>query len=253
MKIIAVTQARIGSSRMPGKVLRTINNRSLLQIHLERILTSEKISKVKVATTQEPDAIAICAIAEHMGIESYRGSTTDVLDRYYQTVKDEQPDYIVRITSDCPLIDAAVIDKVIDFATARRLDYASNNMVATFPDGTDVEVFTFHSLERAWQEATLASDREHVTAYIWRNSSFKGGSLFVSDNLESGGDYGSLRLTVDEPFDFELMERLISELGYHLTWEAYAHYLLEHPEIRSINEHIIRNEGYLKSITRDIQ
>lgn len=253
MRIIAITQARIGSSRLPGKVLRTIDDISLLQIHLERIQQSQRVTKVKVATTLEPDAVEICAVAERLGIESYRGSTDDVLDRYYQTAQAEHPDYIVRITSDCPLIDADVMDSVIDFAIDRKLDYASNTLLATFPDGMDVEVFTFSALEKAWKEATLQSDREHVTPYIWRNSSFKGGALFVADNLHSGQDFGDLRLTVDEKVDFDLIRLLISKLGRHASWKDYANYLISHPDVRAINQHIIHNEGYLNSITKDIK
>ncbi|MBC9933800.1 cytidylyltransferase domain-containing protein [Chitinophaga qingshengii] len=251
MNIITVTQARIGSTRLPGKVLKTINGISLLQIHLERIGLAQKTNKIKVATTLETGAEAICEIAATLGVEYYQGNTTDVLDRFYHAVKEERPDYVVRVTADCPLIDPKIIDKVISFAVTNRLAYASNTMVTTFPDGMDVEVFTFDALEKAWKEAVLGSDREHVTPYIWRNSTFKGGEMFLSGNVTNEPDYGSLRLTVDEPADLELITKLITQLGSKAGWLDYVTYLEQHPELLRINSDIIHNEGYLKSLSND--
>lgn len=251
MKIIAITQARIGSSRLPGKVLKIVDGVPLLQIHLERLLLSKKIDSIKVATTHEPEVSAIYNIADKLGIRYYSGSMDDVLDRYYKAAKGERADYIVRITSDCPLVDGAVVDELIEFAVTNKLEYASNALIPTFPDGMDVEIFTFKALESAWHQATTPSDREHVTPYIWRNSTFKGGRLFVSDNLESGGNFGHLRLTVDEAVDLELITLLISKLGTKASWRDYVAYLENHHDIRQINQHIHRNEGYLKSLKKD--
>lgn len=252
MKIIAVTQARVGSSRLPGKVLKTIQGVSLLQIHLERIIRSRELTKVVVATTHEPQADEICRIAKQVGVDCYKGDTQDVLDRFYQAVCHEAADYIVRLTSDCPLIDPVVIDQVIRHVVNNRLDYASNTMEPTFPDGMDVEVFTFKALEKAWKEAIIKSDREHVTPYIWRNASFKGGELFRSDNVRSLQHHGTLRLTVDEPADLELVTRLVSQLGRNLSWQEYVQHMLLHPELLRLNSDIIHNEGYLKSLLNDI-
>ncbi|SEW03474.1 cytidylyltransferase domain-containing protein [Chitinophaga arvensicola] len=251
MKIIAVTQARIGSTRLPGKVLKTIGDVSLLQIHLERVLRSKLINKLIVATTHESGVEEICRIAHNLNADTYCGDTNNVLDRFYQSVKDIKPDYVVRVTSDCPLIDPEIVDDVIHFATVNKLDYASNTLLATYPDGMDVEVFTFKALEKAWLEAVLSSDKEHVTPYIWRNSTFKGGQLFRSDNVQSDLGYGSLRLTVDEPADFELITRLIASFGTRASWKTYARFVSQEPTLRQINEHITPNEGYLKSLHND--
>ncbi|QJB34113.1 glycosyltransferase family protein [Chitinophaga oryzae] len=251
MKIIAVTQARVGSTRLPGKVLKSINDISLLQIHLERIALAQKPDKIIVATTNEAGVEAICEVAAALGIDSYRGNTTDVLDRFYNAVKEERPDYVIRLTSDCPLIDPEIIDKVVSAAVTKRLDYASNTMATTFPDGMDVEVFTFHALEKAWTEAKLKSDREHVTPYIWRNSTFKGGGIFLSDNVTHETDYGNIRLTVDEPADLELVTQLIMQLGSKAGWKEYVAYLLLHPDLLNLNSNIIHNEGYIKSLLND--
>src|SRR6185295_7583993 len=133
MKIIAITQARFGSSRLPGKILKEIKGKSLLQIHLERAQRSKLIDRLIVATTEEPESEVIFSIADKLKLKSYKGSLNDVLDRYYQVAKNENPDYVVRITSDCPLIDAAVMDKVIEKCISGQYDYCSNTLIPTFP------------------------------------------------------------------------------------------------------------------------
>ena len=251
MKIIAITQARYGSTRLPGKVLKTLHGKTLLAMHLERALGSKKIDKLIVATTTEPEASEIEKIALSLNCEVYKGSTTDVLDRYYQAAKKEAPDYIVRITSDCPLVDHRLMDKVIDTCTKGKFDFCANTLNPTFPDGVDVEVFSFAALEKAWKEATLPSDREHVTPYIWRNSSVKGEGLFKSFNYPGEKDYSRYRLTVDEPTDFELIKQLVLALGDQKEWIDYVNYLEQHKEVFEINAHIKRNEGFMKSLEKD--
>lgn len=251
MKIVAVTQARFGSSRLPGKVLLKIGSKTLLQIHLERILKSKKISKLKVATTLEQESAEIIKVASLLNLECYQGSLNDVLDRFYQTVNNENPDYVVRLTADCPLIDAKVIDDVIDLCVAQNLDYCSNTLTPTFPDGVDVEVFRWQALADAWKNATLSSEREHVTPYIWRNSSAKNKSLFKSKNYYSIADFSNVRLTVDEPADFKLVTTLINQIGDDKPWQDYVTILKENPELFLLNESIKRNEGYMKSLQND--
>lgn len=251
MKIIAITQARYGSSRLPGKVLKTIKGKTLLQLHLERILKSKKIDGLIVATTVENEADAIEALAHRMGLKAYRGSINDVLDRFYQAVKNEQPDYVVRITSDCPLIDATIIDEVIERCISEGCDYCSNTINPTYPDGVDVEVMKFGALEKAWKEAVLTSEREHVTPYIWKNSTAKGGNLFKGLSFENKKDFSNYRLTVDEASDFELITKLVEAIGDDKGWQEYVAYLDTHNELFEINAFIKRNEGLMKSLAQD--
>lgn len=251
MKIIAITQARYGSSRLPGKVLKTIGDKTLLEIHLRRVLNSQKINGVVVATTQEPESATIAEIAKKNNCNVYKGDMNDVLDRYYKAALPENPDYVVRVTSDCPLIDAGIIDAVIDQCIQEKADYCSNTLNPSFPDGLDVEVFTFAALQKAWKEATLQSDREHVTAYIWRNSSLKEGTLFKSSSYNSATDYSGIRLTVDEEKDFALVARVITENGDNKPGLEYAQYILENPELQNINSGIKRNKGYMKSLLNE--
>ncbi len=251
MKILAITQARYGSSRLPGKILKEINAQSLLEIHLNRIKQSKLISKLKVATTNELDADKIELVCKKINVEVYKGSLDDVLERFYFTAKPENPDWIVRLTSDCPLIDPMVIDSVIQFAIDSNCDYASNTLNPTYPDGIDVEVFKFTALEKAFDEAFLKSDREHVTPYVWRNSTVKGGSIFKSMSFENKVDLSSVRLTVDKLEDFLVIEALVKALGVDKSWDVYTEYLKNHKEIEKINSHFIRNEGYQKSLKED--
>lgn len=244
MSVLAITQARIGSSRLPGKVLKQINGESLLKIHLKRILKSCTITKLKVATTYETGIEQIVGIANDLGVQCHQGSINNVLSRFHETAEPENPEWVVRLTSDCPLIDSQVIDDIVNFAKRRNLDYASNTLNPTFPDGIDVEVFKYSALKISNENATQKEDLEHVTPYIWKNSSYKGGKLFSSDCFKNEQDYSDVRLTVDTPQDLIVIEKLIELLGTDKTWTDYANAWLNHTEIREINANIMRNEGY---------
>ena len=249
--VVCVTQARTGSSRLPGKVLKTVGGKTLLQIHLERLLDSERIDHLVVATTTDPADQAIVDLCDSLGITSYRGSSDDVLSRYFHAVKDIQPDRVVRVTSDCPLIDARLVDTMIDRSFETGTDYCSNGLEPTFPDGTDVEVFTFAALRTAHEQATRRSDREHVTPFIYRNSAFFGGKMFTSESVKNETDYSPVRLTVDEQADFEVVSAVIAALGAARDWRAYAEFYLAHGEINGLNKRTERNEGFIRSLEND--
>lgn len=251
MKIIAVTQARYGSTRLPAKVLKRVGDKTLLDVHLARLGKAKSISELVVATTIEPQSSKIEEIAASHGLRCYRGSIDNVLDRFYQAVVSEQPDYIVRVTSDCPLIDPVLLDKIVEECVKFDCDYCSNTLIPTYPDGVDVEVFKFSALERAHNEAELKSDKEHVTPYIWRNSTVKGGNIFKSLNYTNSKDYSTYRITVDTQEDFEVIKALIIALGTDRSWEEYLEYLDQHPEIKEQNSNHTRNEGYAKSLLND--
>ncbi len=247
MKIIAVTQARYGSSRLPGKVLLKIKGKTLLQLHLERAIRSKRINGLIVATTMEKESDEIVAIAEKAGCKTFRGDLNDVLDRFYQALKDMQPDYVVRITSDCPLIDPVLIDEIIDVCIKGNYDYCSNTLLPRFPDGVDVEVMKFSALEMAWKESMLPAEREHVTPFIRNHSDYFGGKLFRSYNVGNDKDYSDYRLTVDEKSDFELVSELVNAVGEECSWQEYIAYLKMHPALIGLNSNIKRNEGLMKT------
>jgi len=250
IRTILVTQARLGSTRFPGKILKEINGKSLLQIHLERLKQCVKVSKIIIATTIKEEDNSIYDKAIEWGFSASRGSELDVLDRFYQSVKDESADWIVRVTSDCPLIDSSLVDKVIAFVQENNMDYGSNGLVEHFPDGQDVEVFKFTALQSAWKNAKLLSEREHVTPYIRNNSNTKGNNSFTAINYPCTSDYSKIRMTVDEVEDFKLIEILIHKLGAEKSWMDYTNYIIDN-NLGKINDEIIRNEGLLKSLKKD--
>ena len=252
MKVIIITQARSGSKRLPNKVLKEIQGETLLKIHVDRIKKSKRAADIIVATTDKPEDDIIEKEVKKMGVLIYRGSENDVLDRFYQSVKDIRPDFIVRLTSDCPLIDPVLIDNIIEKIISEEVDYCSNCMIESFPDGQDIEAFTFNALEKAWNKATLNSQREHVTPYIRENSSFYERDLFTSVNyISKYPQYSNVRMTVDEQVDFEVVEELLCKLGKEESWEKYAELYLNNNFINQLNENIIRNEGYQKSLKTD--
>jgi spore coat polysaccharide biosynthesis protein SpsF len=162
-KIICIIQARFNSTRLPGKVLLDLGGKTVLERVVERVSGSHLIDKIVVATTIREDDSRIAQLCSMKGICVYRGSEDDVLDRYYQAATTGRASHVVRITADCPLIDPEIIDRVIKTHLDNKADYTSNVLKETFPDGQDVEIFTFQALDRAWKEARLPSQREHVT------------------------------------------------------------------------------------------
>jgi len=250
IKTILITQARTGSTRLPGKVLKEIEGKSLLQIHLNRLEKCKNISEIIVATTINDEDTIIYDKALAWGFTASRGSESDVLDRFYQSVKDKNPEWVVRVTSDCPLIDPILVDELISFVQGQDKDYGANTLIENFPDGQDIEVFKFSALEKAWREANLLSEREHVTPYIKNNSDFKGGVLFSAVNYPCQTDFSKIRMTVDENRDFDLIAILIHKLGLEKSWLEYTNFIIDNDLVK-VNDKIIRNEGLLKSLKND--
>lgn len=246
MKVLAITQARTGSTRLPNKILKTINGISLLELHINRIKRSKLISELIVATTTNKSDDEVETMCKHLKVDVSRGSENDVLDRFYKAAINYKPDYVVRLTSDCPLIDAQLIDSVIDHTVTHQLDYCTNTLVEHFPDGEDIEVFKYTALETAWKEADKPYMREHVTPFIRENGTFSGGSKFKSGNFPCEKNYGAVRLTVDEQKDLEVITHLINKIGNERSWQDYAELYLSDPEINQINSNIKRNEGFKK-------
>lgn len=244
MKIVAVTQARYGSSRLPGKILlQALDELTFLDIHLERVKKSQRIDELIVATTHEPEADEIAAVSAKQGCEVFRGSTTDVLERYYLAAAPHHPDLVVRITSDCPLIDATLIDKCIEKLQDQSLDYITNSGPnARFPDGMDVEVMTFAALEEAFKNAKNDYCREHVTPYIAENLGGNNHRRFATSMLTSESDYSNVRLTLDYPEDAALLKRLLQDMGRNAGWKEYANRVLGDPALFQINN--FRNQNF---------
>lgn len=250
MKTVIITQARLGSSRLPGKVLKTIGEQSVIEHHVNRLLNSRRADEVIVATTFEDGVDELISTVHHSGAKYFQGSVSDVLDRFYQAAVLYNADWVVRVTSDCPFIDPELVDSVIEFAHENDVDYVSNQLEEMYPDGMDVEVFKMEALKRAWAEAVLPSEREHVTPYIINNSSFKGGTVFVSRSFHCPVDCRGVRLTIDEPQDLQALRLIHAHIGSNGSWLDYATFYLSHRDQMG-NDSIQRNEGYLKSIQEE--
>lgn len=239
--ILGITQARFGSTRLPGKVLLTIQDKSLLEYHLQRAIKSKLVDKWLVATTYENESHRIIAVANNMGIGVFQGDTKNVLSRFFEAAERFQPDYVIRVTSDCPLLDPVLIDQIISYTLDNGLKYCTTS--ASYPDGVDVEVFKFSELLDANKNSTLLSDMEHVTPYIKR----KEGNNEEINQFPCIGNFENIRFTVDEDVDFKTIEILINSLGEDKSWNEYADFIIKNPGLFP-NQTIIRNEGYLKSI-----
>ncbi|NJD22455.1 MAG: acylneuraminate cytidylyltransferase [Melioribacter sp.] len=211
MKIITVIQARMSSTRLPGKVMLPLLGKPLLIRMIERVNLAQHVGDVIVATSTNPDDDEIERLCAQNNLICFRGHLTDLLDRHYQVAKQFNADAVVKIPSDCPLIDPKVIDKVIEhYVSSDEFDFVSNLHPATYPDGNDVEIFSFESLECAWKDATKDYEREHTTPFIWEHQ-----DVFSVGNVawETGYDYSSThRWTIDFPEDYEFIRKVYDEL-----------------------------------------
>ncbi|TFV91754.1 spore coat protein [Oxalobacteraceae bacterium OM1] len=248
--ILAILQARTSSSRLPGKVLKSIVGQPMLARQLERVRRSARLDRIVVATSTDPSDDTIATLCADLGVDCSRGSLNDVLDRFYQTALPYRPQHVVRLTGDCPLADPILIDEVIDFYRDGKYDHVSNaGDPPTFPDGLDVEVFPFTALEAAWHEATLPSEREHVTPFIYNHP-----ERFKLGQYRNETDLSALRWTVDEPADFELVSKLYEALypaDPAFTTQDVLRLLEQRPEYKTLNTQFRRNEGYAKSVLAD--
>jgi spore coat polysaccharide biosynthesis protein SpsF len=235
MNIVCFVQARMGSTRLPGKVTQPILGKPMLWWVMYRLQQSQLIDQVVVATTTEPQDNNLVNLCQQHGWAVFRGSENDVLDRYYQAARYYQADHIVRATSDCPLIDPAVMDYVIAayLSAAPQPDYASNTLERRYPRGLDSEVFSFQVLETAWNEDE-STWREHVTPYIYHHPDrFR---LLAVTNRE---DFSQHRWTVDTPEDMKLVQAIYNQFGHgDFSWQQILTAFNEHPEWFTINQNI---------------
>ena len=248
MKTVAIIQARMGSTRLPGKVLATIAGKPMLWQVVERTRRAKALDQIIVATSEDLDDNVVAEFCTESAIDCFRGVKEDVLDRYYQASKLLKAEVIVRLTADCPLLDSTVVEKVVGEFFAGDYDYVSNTLEPTFPVGLDTEVLRQEALEQAWRDARLMSEREHVTPYIWKHP-----LLFHLGNVKHDHDLSKFRWTVDEPEDLEFVRRVYRSLARTASFGmAEMLGLIEmHPELAKINAKFQRDEGYDKSVRED--
>src|SRR3989344_763144 len=237
-----IIQARMGSSRLTGKILMNICGKPMLWYVVKRCQQSKLASALIVATpkNKEDDRVEDFCMENH--INYFRGSSSNVLKRYYQAAKKYHVDNIVRITADCPLMDPLIIDRCIKVFTKNKYDYISNvNPKRTYPRGLDVEVFSFKALEKAYKEAKKPYEKEHVTPYIWEN---KKKQFFIGPAVEAKGIYRrNYRLTVDYPKDLELMQKIYQRfynINKIVDVKKVISYLDKNPLIAKINSDLVQ-------------
>lgn len=252
MNVVAIIQARFSSARLPGKVMKEIVGKPMLELLVERVQRCRSINTIVVATGDTPANHSLINLARRIGCFVFVGSEDDVLDRFYRAAREYKADVVVRISGDCPLIDPRVIDEVVGFyiENADKFDYVSNVNPPTFPDGFDLWVFPFKILEKAWREAKLPSEREHVCPYIWKHP-----RKFRIGHVASPSDYSRERWSVDEPLDFEFVKAVYEALYRGATEPFSAEEILsfvrEHPEIDRRDARSERDEGYRRSLAND--
>jgi spore coat polysaccharide biosynthesis protein SpsF (cytidylyltransferase family) len=247
-KVVAIIQARIGSTRLPGKIGMMLAGRPMLAQEIMRVKEATTLDAAVIATTDKLEDNAVIELAKECGVHVFRGSENDVLDRFYKSAKDARADTVVRLTGDCPLMDSNVIDEVVEHFRSGEADYTITP--DNYPEGLDVEVFTFVALERAWKNAKLHSEREHVTPYI-RNHP----ELFTCDQWTSGkDDYSHMHWSVDTPADFDFVTKIYEQLyptNSSFTKDDVLALLARQPALLEINKGGTGYEGVTKSMKED--
>lgn len=238
-KIVAIIQARMGSSRLPGKVLKDLAGKAMLAHVIERSQKAKVIDAVMVATTVNEQDLPIVAYCRDAGVAVFQGDEFDVLDRYYQAAKTANADIIVRLTADCPLMDATLIDELVAAFLESGVDFAANRLPPpwkrTYPIGLDIEVVSFANLEKAWQLAEAKFEREHVMPYFYDEP-----GRFKTLLMHYIEDLGDKRWTVDTPQDLEMLQSVFAHFSDqpNFGWLDVYQWLKEHPEIEAINAEI---------------
>lgn len=247
--IVAIVQARMGSNRLPGKVLRKVLDKPLLGYLTSRLKSSKLLNNVVIATADGQENRPIIEFCDNYGVDFFYGSEDDVLDRYYQAAKKFNAKIVVRITGDCPLVDPNVVDRTIQYFLDGGFDYVSNGIEYTFPDGTNVEVFSFEMLEKAWNEAVRKPHREHVTLFMKDNHDKIKFGIYKNDK-----DLSKYRYCVDNSEDFEVVSKIIKAIfpkNNNPSMEDIIKFLDNYPDIFDINSGIKRGEGLRKSLENE--
>ena len=234
MTFSIIVQARMGSSRLPGKVLKKINDMPMIEIILKRLSLSRKVDNIILATSEKQQDIFLSKFVKELGFEVFKGSENDVLSRYYWASKYYDLKNIIRITGDCPLVDPNIIDEMCNEFSRNNPDYLSNIFPRSFPKGLDIEIFSFKSLERAFNETQESSHREHVTPYIRESGKF------ITSNFDNDNDYSSLRWTVDYKEDFDLIKYIFNKFedNIHFNWKDVLDLEKKEPKIFDSNKHL---------------
>jgi glutamate-1-semialdehyde 2,1-aminomutase len=239
MKTVAIVQARMGSQRLPGKVISPVLSKPMIELLLLRLCTSKEIDEIIVAISEEPENDRLESIISSLGYQCFRGSEKNVLNRYYNAAKKVKADIVVRITGDCPLVDAEIVDECIKGFKNSKVDYFSNTHPRTFPDGLDVAVMSFKSIEKANSEAKSSFDKEHVTSYIINSK------IFLKESIQHSEDFSHLRWTVDNQDDLKIIRNIFNYFSpnFYFNWKEVLKLQKLKPELFSTNLKIKNNKS----------
>lgn len=240
MKVVCLVQARVGSTRLPGKILKEICGKTILHHEIDRLKKCKEIDEIVIATTDKEDDDKIVNEAKKLSVKYFRGSENDVLSRFYYSAKENNADIIVRVTSDCPCIDYEILDKMLIYFKEKykekQVDYLSNTIKRTYPRGYDIEIFTFSALEKSYINAEKEYEREHVTPYIYDKT-----NNFLKLSFENKEDYSEYRVTLDTIEDFIVIKNIFENLYYknpYFKLNDVVQYLNNNLHIVDINKHI---------------
>ena len=240
MKVVCLVQARVGSTRLPGKILKEICGKTILHHEIDRLKKCKEIDEIVIATTDKEDDDKIVNEAKKLSVKYFRGSENDVLSRFYYSAKENNADIIVRVTSDCPCIDFEILDKMLIYFKEKykekQVDYLSNTIKRTYPRGYDIEIFTFSALEKSYINAKKEYEREHVTPYIYDKT-----NNFLKLSFENKENYSNYRVTLDTIEDFIVIKNIFENLYYknpYFKLNDVVQYLNNNLHIVDINKHI---------------
>ena len=240
MKVVCLVQARVGSTRLPGKILKEICGKTILHHEIDRLKKCKEIDEIVIATTDKEDDDKIVNEAKKLSVKYFRGSENDVLSRFYYAAKENNADIVVRVTSDCPCIDFEILDKMLIYFKEKykekQVDYLSNTIKRTYPRGYDIEIFTFSALEKSYINAEKEYEREHVTPYIYDKT-----NNFLKLSFENKDDYSEYRVTLDTIEDFIVIKNIFENLYYknpYFKLNDVVQYLNDNLHIVDINKHI---------------
>ncbi len=253
--IVAIIQARLNSTRLPGKILKKINGISFLELQLKRLKKCKKITKVVLAFPDNSSSNPLINLAKKLGCTYFLGSEINLLSRYYNAAKSVKADYIIRLTSDCPLLDFTLIDNMITLILRKKYDIVTNVLPPSWPDGLDVNIFTKELLIDAYNNANLLSDKEHVVPWMWKNSNLKNGKLYRGYNYKSANNYTNYRWTLDNQLDLNFFSQISAKLSLKkleaISTRELIDFFKKNKSLIKINADNIRDSGYIDSLKKD--
>ena len=243
MKIVAIVQARMSSTRLRGKVLKPLGKKTVLEHLIDRLSQAKLIDQIVIATSTNPEDDVLANFCVERDLSYFRGDENNVLARFYKCAVTFNADIIVRVTSDCPLVDSSIVDQTIKLLIEKKSDYSANNLIKTFPHGLDVEVISFRALSISWKEAMDEFELEHVTQFVRHRP-----KRFKLENLQSDEDLKHLRVTLDYPSDYELIKIIFQSLGDNANYSMLKAFFAEQPELIRINQNASKEHAqYNKS------